>query len=50
MKEKRSQRSSSARAASTNAALGTVDASGDLPPAGDQSLNFNAAGRAIKER
>jgi hypothetical protein len=33
---------SSARAASMNATRGTADASGDLPPAGDQSPNFNA--------
>jgi hypothetical protein len=43
MKERRSQRSSSAKAASTNAMRDTVDASGDLLREGDQSLNFNAA-------
>jgi hypothetical protein len=36
----------SARAASTNAMRDTADASGDLPPAGDQSPNFNAVPQA----
>jgi hypothetical protein len=49
MKERRSQRSSSAKAASTNALLGTVDASGDLLQEGEQSLNFNALREALSD-
>jgi hypothetical protein len=41
--------SSNAKAASTNVTFGTADASGDLPPAGDQSGLFSAV-REARER
>ena len=41
---------SSEKAASTNATGGTVDASGDWPPAGHQSLIFNAVRQASERR
>jgi hypothetical protein len=49
-KEKRSPRSSSAKAASTNATLGTIDASGDLPVTGDQSRRGGAAQQTSERR
>jgi hypothetical protein len=50
MKEKRSQRSSSARAASTNATRGMAGASGDLLQEGDQSRRGGATQQTSERR
>jgi hypothetical protein len=47
MKKSCSLSSSSARAASMNATLGTGNASGDLLQEGDQSWLFNAVPQAV---